>query len=155
MKNRSCCFTGHRFIPKGDMSALCRRLVESIEMLVAEGITEFYSGGAIGFDMLAAEAVLFLKDRYPQIRLHIIVPCENQDVKWSEENKIRYRKIKDSADEVRCLSPVYFNGCMQVRNRYMVDNSCVCIAYLTKMTGGTAGTVKYAQNKEIRCIILH
>ena len=42
-------------------------------------------------------------------------------------------------------------GCMHARNRYMIDNSSLCIAYMTKHTGGTAYTVEYAQenNKKI------
>ncbi len=155
MKNQSCCFTGHRIIPPEDMSVLCQWLIETIEELISHGITRFFSGGAIGFDMLAAEAVLFLKEKYPDISLHIIVPCENQDVKWSDTNKKRYCRIKSRADEVKCLSPVYYNGCMQVRNRYMVDNSSVCVAYLTKSTGGTAATVKYAKSENLRCIVMN
>ena len=154
MKDKSCCFTGHRIIPAGAVPELCHKLITTVEELIGEGICRFYSGGAVGFDMLAAEAVLFLKEKYPHITLHIIVPCENQDVKWSAENKEKYREIKAKADEVKCLSPVYFSGCMQVRNRYMVNNSSVCVAYLTKSTGGTAGTVAYAQREKLRCIVL-
>ncbi len=36
-------------------------------------------------------------------------------------------------------------GCMHARNRYMIDNSSLCIAYMTRQSGGTAYTVKYAQ----------
>jgi hypothetical protein len=37
---------------------------------------------------------------------------------------------------------------MMVRNRFMVDNSNLCIAYLRKNIGGTAYTVHYSQNGE-------
>lgn len=38
------------------------------------------------------------------------------------------------------------------RNRHLVDNSSICIAYLTEETGGTAYTVKYANQKGVRVI---
>ena len=147
MKISACCFTGHRIIPVNELNMLSGELMKAVEELILQGVTDFYAGGAIGFDMLAAEAVLKLRNKYSRIKLHIIIPCENQEKMWSKDNKERYRRINDAADEVKCLSPVYFNGCMQVRNRYLVDNSDILIAYMTKSEGGTASTVKYADRK--------
>ncbi len=151
MIEKSCCFTGHRVIPERDFVPLRKWLYSTLEKLIEEGFTDFYAGGAIGFDTLASETVLSLRDKYCHIRLHIIKPCENQDKMWTEAAKEKYRRINEAADEVKCLSNEYYNGCMQVRNRYMVNNSSVCIAYLTENKGGTASTVKYAEtlNKKI------
>ena len=38
------------------------------------------------------------------------------------------------------------------RNRKLVDMSTYCICYLTKATGGTAYTVKYAKKKNLQII---
>ena len=152
MKNVSCCFTGHRDISPAKVPEIKEKLNTVISQLTQEGYTDFYNGGAIGFDMLAAEAVLEMKKMHPHIRLHIIVPCENQSQRWSQDNIDRYNAIITLADEVKILSPFYFNGCMQVRNRYMVDNSSVCIAYLERTTGGSAGTAKYAEGKGLTVI---
>lgn len=38
------------------------------------------------------------------------------------------------------------------RNRYLVDNSSICIAYLTKNKGGTAYTVDYAKKLGVTVI---
>lgn len=147
MIERACFFTGHRKIPARDIPVLEERLYNTVEKLISEGITDFYAGGAIGFDTLAAKTVLKLRKKYSHIKLHIIAPCEDQEKMWSPESKELYRKINEAADEVKILSPVYFNGCMQVRNRYMADNSSICIAYLTEPSGGTASTVKYAEKQ--------
>lgn len=147
MIERACFFTGHRKIPARDIPVLEEKLYNTVEKLISEGITDFYAGGAIGFDTLAAKTVLKLRKKYSHIKLHIIVPCEDQEKMWSPESKELYRKINEAADEVKILSPVYFNGCMQVRNRYMADNSSICIAYLTEPSGGTASTVKYAEKQ--------
>ena len=147
MKNQSVCFTGHRDISPELIPEIREKLNMLLIQLIEKGYTDFYNGGAIGFDMLSAEAVLSLKATYPHIRLHIIVPCANQSKRWSIGNIERYEKIINAADEVKCLSPVYFQGCMQVRNRYMVDNSSLCIAYLERDTGGSAATAKYAEKQ--------
>lgn len=152
MKNNTCCFTGHREIPAGEENVIKERLTEVLISLIEEGITDFLAGGAIGFDMLAEEAVLSLKEKYPRIRLHIIVPCRNQPLKWSQDNVKKYEELNSRADEVKLMSEGYYNGCMQVRNRYMVDNSSVCVAYLTKTTGGSAGTVRDAEKKGLKII---
>ena len=70
------------------------------------------------------------------------------------KNKKKYYEINGVADEVKCLSDKYYNGCMHIRNRYMVDNTDVCIAYITKETGGTASTVRHAKNKGKPVIIV-
>ena len=147
MSNKSACFTGHRDIDPSRVPAIREKLREIIISCIEEGYTDFYNGGARGFDLMCAEEVMKLKGEYPDIRLHIIIPCSNQTRGWSEEDVLRYEKITFLADEVKCLSPFYFNGCMQIRNRYMVDNSSLVIAYLERATGGSAGTVRYAEEK--------
>lgn len=154
MKNTSCCFTGHRDIPHEKIPAIKERLHDVLSSLIEQGFTDFYNGGAVGFDLLSAEAVLELKKSHPHIRLHLIIPCANQTVKWKKSEIERYECIKEAADEVKILSPFYFNGCMQIRNRYMVDASSVCVAYLERTTGGSADTVKYAKQKGVAVVII-
>ncbi len=69
MKNQTCCFTGHRKIPPEQYAALARRLEQEITCLIGQGIVYFGAGGALGFDTLAAQTVLRLKKKYPQIKL--------------------------------------------------------------------------------------
>ena len=65
----TCCFTGHRRIPPEAVAPLRERLEAEIESLIRQGVRYFGAGGALGFDTLAAEAVLDLKAVYPFIRL--------------------------------------------------------------------------------------
>ena len=68
----------------------------------------------------------------------------------TDEEKNEYESIKGAASDVVCLAGHYFNGCMQKRNRYMVDRSAVCICYQTKDDGGTAYTVEYATVRNLK-----
>ena len=154
-KEQSCCFTGHRIISSEHLNAVKARLERQINRLTENGIYRFIAGGARGFDTLAAETVLSLKETRPQIQLVLALPCRNQTKGWASADRARYEQLLHQADEVHYLAEDYDNGCMMRRNRFMVDNSRCCIFYLTYMQSGTYKTVEYAmeQNLEL-CNIL-
>ena len=70
MKN-ACCFTGHRIIPADEFALLQMKLLKAVEMLIQYGYFVFYVGGALGFDTLAAQTVILLKEKYSFIKLII------------------------------------------------------------------------------------
>lgn len=57
--------------------------------IIHHEITDFYTGGAIGWDTLAAQVLLKIRESYPQVKLHLILPCSNaeQTEKWTAEQK--------------------------------------------------------------------
>lgn len=149
MKNQSCCFTGHRKISEEDTPLVRERLDTVLRQLISEGVRNFYAGGALGFDTLAALAVLTLRKTFPQIRLVLVLPCQNQTRGWSSEDILVYEAIKDRADKVIYTSQHYFSGCMHLRNRYLVDHCGVCVCYLTCLSGGTRYTVDYCRRRGV------
>ena len=150
---KSCCFTGHRQLG-GKEQAIFERLCFQIECCVSAGIEEFRCGGALGFDTVAALAVLKMKEQFQQIRLVLYIPCADQDKRWSAAEQKRYREIWKRADTVHVLAERYYDGCMFVRNRSMVDGSELCIAYLKRPSGGTKMTVNYAKKQQVTVINL-
>lgn len=148
-KLTTCFFTGHRDIP--DIERVRTITERNIIRLYNEGYRDFICGGAIGFDQLAAEILLGLR-KMLDIRLHIYIPCEDQDKYFTPEQKRAYAYVREQADSVWVMYPKYVRGCMHARNRAMADDSSVCISYLTKSTGGTAYTVDYAHKKRIKVI---
>lgn len=106
----------------------------------------------MSFDTIAAFAVLKLKERYPDIRLILVLPCFSQTRGWSQEDIEIYDDIKQKADKVVYTSQEYTRGCMHKRNRHLVDNSSACISYLTENKGGTFYTVNYAKSKGVEVI---
>lgn len=147
MKEKTCCFTGHRDIPSGQYQKIFAKTEEAIEGLINNGYLYFGSGGALGFDTIAAFAVLKLKKRYPNIRLILVLPCLSQTRGWTREDIAIYEDTKNKADKIVYTSQEYSRGCMHKRNRHLVDNSSVCISYLTESRGGTFYTVNYARSK--------
>jgi len=144
MREKTCCFTGHRNIPLLKRKAVARNLKTELTTLIENGYQFFGAGGALGFDTLAAKTVLELKEQYAHIKLILVLPCENQTRGWNEKDIEVYEDIKRQADKVVYTSKEYTRGCMHKRNRHLVDNSSTCIAYLTESKGGTAYTVDYA-----------
>ena len=147
MKERTACFTGHRTIPFLQRRKIEKRTEEALIEAIKQGYQFFGAGGALGFDTLAAQTVLRLKKTYPQIKLILVLPCLSQTRGWRPEDIAEYERIKAAADKVVYTSQEYTRDCMFKRNRHLVDNSSLCIAYLTENTGGTAYTVDYARFK--------
>lgn len=146
---RSVCFTGHRHIALRDIPLLTARLEDLLERCYQHGYRDFLCGGALGFDMLAAERVMALQCRHADVRLVMVLPCSDQSHRWTDQDAMRYERLLYGADDIRVLSPSYYEGCMQVRNRYMVDHSSLCVCYFRHPKGGTASTVAYAVKEDI------
>lgn len=160
MSKKVCAFTGHRLqhLPFGsnEQDERCQKLKaelgKAIEKVITEqGVTHFISGMALGVDTFAAEAVLHLKEKYPEITLECAIPCETQAVKWNEQQRDRYFGIVERCDKETMLQTHYTPDCMEKRNRYMVNACDVVIAVWDGRPSGTGKTVQYAkeQGKEI------
>jgi len=159
----TCCFTGHRpdKLPGGYKEntvgcvELKKALFQEVERLASDGYTEFISGGALGVDTWAAEAVLEVKKTHPLIKLTIARPFPSQDSKWPQESKYRFKAFCDAADKVVDVSPEpYAVWKMQIRNQYMVDNSDLVLAIYDGSKGGTGNCVEYAKSKQKQIIII-
>ena len=149
------CFTGHRNIAHEDAVRLPALLDGTLTDLIGRGATVFRAGGAIGFDTVAALKVLELKERYPHIRLELILPCRNQTEYWEGTAVRTYQYILKRADSHLFLFDTYFDGCMLERDRRLVDGSDVCVAYCNRSRGGTAYTFTQALRAGLEVINLH
>ena len=143
----ACCFTGHRHLPMGEEKDRLRdRCEAAVRHAYTLGCRRFFAGGALGFDMLAAAIVCRLRDtEYPDMSLHLLLPCKDQEAKWSERDKLRYAAMLSLADSHRYLYEKYADGVMAARNRALVASSDLCIAYLTNYQSGTGITYREAR----------
>ena len=149
-----CCFTGHREINQNERASVTAALRKLLPSLIEQGYRVFKAGGAIGFDMLAAGEVIRLKRNFPDIKLHLFLPCMTQNKYYNEEQNRVYLEQINAADKIFCMSEKYYNGCMQDRNRALVDGSELCIAYIKKESGGTAYTVSHAEKNGVEVVRL-
>ena len=164
MKNKSickaCAFTGYRpsKMPWGydETDARCVefrfRLREALEYLIGQGYTDFMSGGALGFDQMASEMVLSLREKYPWVRLIMVIPFDGQADKWSREQRGRWLEIIEASDRVIRISHEYDKGVFFKRNHYLVENADLLLAAFDGQPGGTAGTVAYAKRHGVHVV---
>ena len=137
----SVAFSGHRKIPASGIDRLRRQLRSAILRLYDAGCVDYISGMAVGFDLLAAEAVLELRGEGKKLRRTAAIPCPGQSRFYSVGDKARYQKVLNEADRIVTVSKSYHRGCMLRRNDYLVDNSGQFIAYYDgSRRGGTAYT---------------
>ena len=154
-KEFACFFTGHRIIAKNKIAAIEARIEREAETLINDkGVTDFITGGALGFDTVAARAIIRLKEKYDYIKLHLYLPCYNQMENWNSRDQYAARMIMSCADsKIYTTEGNYVTGCMQLRNKRMADDALYCIAYMNKPRSGTAQTVSYAEDKN--CVIIN
>ena len=153
-RRKTACFTGHRQMDE-PIAVIESRLTGTVESLIRRGYLYFGAGGARGFDALASEVVLKLKEAHPQIRLILVLPFDEQyrqEKNWSRAEIEQYRRLKERASKVVVLAAEYSSGVYYRRNRHLVDNSSACIAYMNRANTGTSYTVNYAKSKGLEVV---
>ena len=154
---KKICFTGHRDVR--DTEKVQKTLLNILKSLINDGAEDFYAGGAIGFDTLAAAAVIGLRQIYPQIKLHLVLPCceAEQTARWTDSQKSEYWLILAAADSVEYTSEHYYDGCMKKRNARLIELSDCCVCYYNdkKSASGTGQTVRMALKKKIKIVNLY
>ncbi len=140
------CFTGHRDIPAELRPIISELLGEVLMGLYNRGARIFKAGGAIGFDTMAAHAVIDLKAKTedPDIKLCLCLAAPGQAKSFSKYDEIIYNMVKDNSDFVTYASDKLTSESYYARNRALVEGSDVCVAYCTAQRGGTYYTCKYA-----------
>ena len=150
---KTCFFTGHRILRIDDK--LIKMTKDTLISLIKDGVTDFYAGGALGFDMLCENTVLEIKESNPNVKLHMVLPCGlyQQCKNWLEAEKGENQRICRMADSVEILSELYYDGCMKKRNARIVELGDICVCYWDgRKMGGTFQTVNMAKKKGVQII---
>lgn len=147
----TCCFTGHRNIPKCDEQNILTRVHYLLQPLLQNGVKYFGVGGAVGFDMIVAEYLLDLRDRQgKKIKIISVLPFPDWREKWNKDEIWRQDQIMRRSDKVTFVRDAYCKDVYLIRDRKLVDESGYCISYCNRRTGGTAYTVRYAMKQGLQ-----
>lgn len=100
------------------------------------------TGMAQGVDQIFAELAIDMNFRFVAV-----IPCLEQEKLWPEIAQERYHRILSSplCHVHQVYNGPYYNGCMQRRNRYIVDNCDKLIAVWDGSLGGTQNCIEYAR----------
>ena len=121
------------------------RLHQAIEDYIKKGVATFNCGCSWGGDLFFMQSINKHKEKYPNIKLIICQPCQEQDKLWSEQQKAEYKNILEKADEVILVSNLpYANFLMIKRNEYMLARAdyVLSIYNFKNIGGGTQDTLK-------------
>ena len=147
----SVCFSGYRpeKLPWGGdesdprCAVLKKRLYDAAESACAEGYRHFICGMARGVDLYACEAVLQLREKYRDVTVEAAIRAQPAGG-WPEEEQRRWHDLVDRCDYETVVQDHYDAGCMQRRNRYMVDHSGYLIAFTWHAASNSRELVEYA-----------
>lgn len=138
------CVTGHRpnklggyKVPNPIYNSVMTGLNEALDEIKPQLLI---TGMALGVDQWAAELCI-LKG----IPFLAAVPFEGQESVWPEHARHKYHFLLSKAQAIYIISPgMYTPEKMQVRNKWMVDNSNIVLPVYDGTDGGTGNCVKYA-----------
>ena len=153
-EQQTCCLTGHRVIPPGEEKKIMVRARNILLRLIREKNVRYFGvGGAVGFDMMAAEYLLDLKaHKEHQLKIISVLPYpawrETED--WTDELRRREENILRACDKVVYVRPEFETGVFLLRDRKLVDGSAWCVSYCNRPRTGTAYTVKYALDRGVK-----
>ncbi|MBD2039236.1 SLOG family protein [Microcoleus sp. FACHB-672] len=134
-------FTGHRWIDDNWR----KEINKLIDYALSRGVKHFYSGMALGTDLLAAECLI-----RRNLDWTAVIPCRNQDELWKLKERNRYARVLKTNPKQIILYDYYSPGVMQARNLWMIKRSDLCLSiYTGKQSGGTAMTVQTAAARGI------
>lgn len=161
-QSQSCCFTGHRpeKLPWGNQEndprcvALKERIHAELKEAYEKGFRHFICGMARGTDLYFCEAALSLREQYPDVTVEAAVPFVDQANRWSSAEQARYRTLMDRCDFETVIQHSYSPGCLQRRNRYLVEHSSRIIGAYNGKGGGTLYTLTYAMRQNLDVVIL-
>ena len=155
MREKRCCFTGHRPGKMEYSEADIRPLLEkAIDEAIEEEISTFITGMAPGTDMWAAEIVLSKMETNPDVHLVCALPHPGFEKRRTDEEKAKFNDILKKADYVKLVNERYFTGCYQVRNEWMVNHVRKVIAVFNGKPSGTGNTVRYAKKMGVEVVNL-
>ena len=162
-RQESCCFSGHRpeKLPwREDESdprclELKTRIAAALDRAYDKGYRNFLCGMARGCDWYFCEQVIQLRKRRAGVYLEAAIPYPEHGNGWSEENRRRYQTLLAACDEQFMVSTHYHRGCLQKRDRYIVDHASLLIAAFNGQPGGTQYTMRYAIRQGIEVDDLH
>ena len=139
-----CAFTGHRKIEDRHKSGIENLLQRAIAFAYENGCRTFATGGALGFDTMAAKEVIRFRMSHPDVKLTVVLPCKNQSEAWSSSQVNMYEYTLFNADEIEYVSDEYTDKCMKERNQRLANMCDMMVAYVSRPYSGSAQTVRMA-----------
>lgn len=135
--------TGHRPDKVGGYGWIAQQRLDKLAAAYVNSLypDEIISGFALGWDQSVARAAIALG-----VPLVAAIPFYAQASAWPAESRAEWIRLIGLATRVVIVCPGdYLPSKMQSRNEWMVDRCDTLLALWNGTPGGTAKTVRYAQ----------
>lgn len=156
----TCCFDGYTnyelsYKCKEDYDKLKQTLIAVIEDMIKKNYLHYLCGFDRGCDLLFAECLIELKEKYPEITLESILPFEEQAALWSDDERELYYNLLSKCDHEVLLRTQYQKGCYTVRDKFMVKKSDMLITIYDGKLSCTMQTVLFAKQQYKKIIYIN
>ena len=128
-------FCGHRTIHQ--TAPVKSWLHDVVRELILQPARTFLLGGYGAFDLLAAHVVRELKAEFPSIESTLVLANLPTDIDLQLYDHSLYPPLEN-------VPPRY---AISKRNRWLIENSDVVVAYVQHSWGGAATTLSFAERK--------
>lgn len=144
-------FAGHREVYQSEVRT---RLAEELEKVATKyDSILFYVGGIGDFDGMCASEVRALKRRHPKqdIKLVLVEPYMKQSI--NEEGEYLHMMYDEILIPME-LAGIHYKKAITERNRWMIRESDLLVAYVYREFGGAYATLKFARKLGKECLNL-
>lgn len=132
---------------------ITRRTYEAVEKLYNDGCRLYITGCSDGFDLIGGQAVIDLKQKYPDVKLMAVVPFVGQEERYTIQDQATYDFVLEHSDEVVTLAEKFVSGDQYLRrNDYMLERATHIICYYDGQRGGTMYTYNRAKKAGLEII---
>ena len=129
------------------------RVMTLVQHLIGQGYDSFYLNCEYGAPLWAAEFITMLKN-LNRIRLHIVIPYEEQTTNWTEEMRDRYFAVHERADSVEMACTQYQEDCYKITEQRMIDESDLLVICGRDASLPDAAAYAKVQGVEVRTVNL-
>lgn len=130
----SCFCIGHRSFKEADHDDAFGSVSMMISILAESDYTDFYISANRGWDLFCASVILTMKNDYPQIRLHLVLPfAPDIQEKCISDNEINIRNyVLKNADDIKILSEEQDKDAIKKCGIYLISLGDIGICFLDK-----------------------
>lgn len=106
-------------------SYITKAIKKNLEAMLDDELEWVLISGQLGVELWAAEAVFELQLEHPDLKLAVITPFLDQEVKWNEKNQEWYESILARADYIASVTNKGYEKPWQFRlkNQFFLEKS--------------------------------
>ncbi len=139
-----CTLAGHREVYQSGVEEQLEMEIE--KLLQTDNEFTFLNGGMGQFDEMGAYAVRAVKRRHPEKRITLVLVLPYMSNKLNTDKEY-YQRSFDQIIIPKELDSAHYKAAIGLRNRWMVDQADLVLAYIYRDFGGALATVRYAQRQ--------